>query len=670
MDLFEVLNTPEENRDPYLAEELKNFPYVNGGLFAEKNIEIPNFTPEIKNLLLDEASSNFNWAGISPTIFGAVFESTLNPATRRTGGMHYTSVENIHKVIDPLFLNDLHEEFLQIKNSKKNRKKNLLDFQNKLANLKFFDPACGSGNFLTESFISLRRLENEILKELLGEKILLGEFANPIKVSINQFYGIEINDFAVSVAQTALWIAELQTIQTTQEIIHRDLNFLPLKSYANIFEGNALRMDWKNILPNDINFIFGNPPFVGFTFQTDEQKKDLQNIFPKTKNLDYVCAWYKLTSDFIQGSKIQCAFVSTNSITQGETVPQLWKFLNVNINFAHRTFKWQSESFKKATVHCVILGFANFHREQKIIFDDNKKIFAQNINGYLLDAPNILIVSRNKTLCNVPQMVYGNKPADGGNLILSEEEKNILEKNFPDAKKFIRPLLGAEEFLHNKKRFCLWLVGANPSEIKKIPPIFQRVQLCKEKREQSIATAIRKFAETPTLFAQITQPEGKNFILIPRVSSEKRNYIPINFLTAETKVTDAVQIIPDAEIYHFGILTSSVHMIWTKNFCGRLKSDFRYSKDIVYNNFIWCSPSESQLKKIEQTAQNILDVRKKYPESSLADLYDPILMPKDLRDAHKKNDLAVLEAYGFDKNFSENEIVAELMKLYQNFCGE
>ncbi|MBR6013740.1 MAG: class I SAM-dependent DNA methyltransferase, partial [Selenomonadaceae bacterium] len=557
-----------------------------------------------------------------------------------------------------------------IKNSKKNRKKNLLDFQNKLANLKFFDPACGSGNFLTESFISLRRLENEILKELLGEKILLGEFANPIKVSINQFYGIEINDFAVSVAQTALWIAELQTIQTTQEIIHRDLNFLPLKSYANIFEGNALRMDWKNILPNDINFIFGNPPFVGFTFQTDEQKKDLQNIFPKTKNLDYVCAWYKLTSDFIQGSKIQCAFVSTNSITQGETVPQLWKFLNVHINFAHRTFKWQSESFKKVAVHCVILGFANFHREQKIIFDDNKKIFAQNINGYLLDAPNILIVSRNKTLCNVPQMVYGNKPADGGNLILSEEEKNILEKNFPDAKKFIRPLLGAEEFLHNKKRFCLWLVGANPSEIKKIPPIFQRVQLCKEKREQSIATAIRKFAETPTLFAQITQPEGKNFILIPRVSSEKRNYIPINFLTAETKVTDAVQIIPDAEIYHFGILTSSVHMIWTKNFCGRLKSDFRYSKDIVYNNFIWCSPSESQLKKIEQTAQNILDVRKKYPESSLADLYDPILMPKDLRDAHKKNDLAVLEAYGFDKNFSENEIVAELMKLYQNFCGE
>ena len=671
IDLFEVLNTPEENRDPYLADELKIFPYVNGGLFAEKNIEIPNFTPEIKNLLLDEASSNFNWAGISPTIFGAVFESTLNPATRRTGGMHYTSVENIHKVIDPLFLNDLHEEFLQIKNSKKNRKKNLLDFQNKLANLKFFDPACGSGNFLTESFISLRRLENEILKELLGEKILLGEFANPIKVSINQFYGIEINDFAVSVAQTALWIAELQTIQTTQEIIHRDLNFLPLKSYANIFEGNALRMDWKNILPNDINFIFGNPPFVGKSFQTKEQKSDMAEVFLNIKNfgnLDYVACWYKKTADFIQNTNIQCAFVSTNSICQRIAVPPLWKFLlnqKIFVKFAHQTFQWQSESKEKAAVHCVIVGFSNQNIFPKKLFTSNGVLECENINPYLLPAPNIIVEPQAKSFFDVPPMFVGSCPTDGGNLILSVEEREKILKKFPDAKKFIKIYLGSEEFIKNKIRYCLWLKNASPNKIKKCSPIYERVQAVKNFRLSSKKIQTQKRAETPQLFAEDRFISAKK-IFVPMLSSCNRKYIPIDFVDAEVVVNNLASFIPTEDLFLFGVLTSNILMTWLKFFGSRFKSDYRFSASLVYNTFPFCESSEKNRKKIEQTAQNILDVRKKYPESSLADLYDPILMPKDLRDAHKKNDLAVMEAYGFDKNFSENEIVAELMKLYQN----
>ena len=668
--LFDVLNTPEKNRDPYLADELKIFPYVNGGLFADEKIEIPNFTTEIKNLLLDEASSSFNWSGISPTIFGAVFESTLNPVTRREGGMHYTSIENIHKVIDPLFLDDLREEFLQIKNFSRNKKKKLLDFQRKLSELKFFDPACGSGNFLTESFISLRRLENEILKKLLGEKILLGELDNPIKISINQFYGVEINDFAVSVAQTALWIAELQMLQETQEIIHKNLNPLPLKNFANIFEGNALRMDWTKILPPDINFIFGNPPFVGTKYQTSEQKADILSVCKDLKPLDYVTSWYFKASQFMENNSVRSAFVSTNSITQGEQVAPLWKILNAHIDFAHRTFKWDSESNDKAAVHCVIIGFSVApNPKPKIIFDGEQKIFAENINGYLQDAPNVYIEKRKLPLCNVPKISDGNIPADGGNLILSEDEKNTLLEKFPVAEKFIRSLLGGEEFLHNKKRYCLWLVGANPSEIKKISPIYERVQAVRNFRLQSKKLATQKDAERSTEFQEIRQPT-EQFILIPKVSSENRVYIPIGFVNPENIPLNSVRVIQGGTFYHFGILESSVHMAWMRAVCGRMKSDYAYSASIVYNNFIWCQPSENQRKKIEQTAQNILDCRNNYPDASLADLYDPILMPKDLHDAHKKNDRAVMEAYGFDLRMSESEIVGKLMKLYNCYFTE
>ena len=666
--LFDVLNTPPDNRDPYLADELKIFPYVNGGLFADKNIEIPNFNADVKHILFDEAE-NFNWSGISPTIFGAVFESTLNPVTRRAGGMHYTSIENIHKVIDNLFLNDLYQEFHKIKSAPRNKNKKLLDFQLKLSNLKFFDPACGSGNFLTESYISLRRLENLILKELLGEKILLGEFDNPVKISINQFFGIEINDFAVSVAQTALWIADLQMLFETAQIVHKNLNPLPLKTYANIFEGNALRLDWHAILPNDLNFIFGNPPFVGHQWRTQHQIEDMQIAFhdhDKHGKLDYVCAWYNKSADFIKDTKIECAFVSTNSICQGESVRPMWEFLfnkNITINFAYRTFKWDSESLQKAHVHCVIIGFAEFNREQKIIFDGDQKIFAKNINGYLLDAPNIFIENRGNPPLNFPKMTKGSQPTDGGNLILSPAERDALLKKFPDAEKFIKPFIGAEEFINGKIRYCLWLVDAAPNELKKIPPIVNRLEKVAEFRKKSKTASVREDADTPALFTQIRQPKT-NYLVIPRFSSERRKYIPIGYLSSDIIISDTVLHIPDANLFLFGILTSNVHMAWMKTICGRLEMRYGYSP-AIYNNFVWCEPSAAQKSRIEETAQMILDVRKKYADATLAELYDEVLMPSDLRKAHKANDAAVMAAYGFDKNMSESEIVGELMQLYK-----
>lgn len=673
MDLFRVLDTKTEERDPYMDESLASFPYVNGGLFADENIEIPNFTQDICDLLLRKASEDFDWSQISPTIFGAVFESTLNPETRRSGGMHYTSIENIHKVIDPLFLDELREEFEGIKAVKvpKIRNEKAEAFREKLSGLTFLDPACGSGNFLTETYISLRRLENEALLLVTGGQMFL-DVGGIIKVNIGQFYGIEINDFAVTVAKTALWIAESQMMHETEEIVNMNLDFLPLKSYANIVEGNALRTDWETVVPKDrINYILGNPPFVGFTYMSVAQKADMEIIFPGVKNLDFVCAWYKLASDFIQGTRIQCAFVSTNSITQGETVSSMWKFLKFKINFAHRTFVWDSEASIKAHVHCVIIGFATFDKKEKWLFQDNRGILAHNINAYLCDAPDLIVESRNKPLCNVSKMVYGNKPADGGHLIIEADEYDEFVKNEPQAKQFIRPLLGATEYLNAKKRWCLWLLDVSPHTLKQCPKTMERVAKCKETRENSIAAGIRKFAATPTLFAQITQPMGANYVIVPRVSSERRKYVPMGFLTAETIVSDAVQIVPNASLYEFGVLTSNVHMAWMRAVCGRLKSDYRYSKDIVYNNFPWCAPTDAQKKKIEETAQAILDARAIYPDSSLAELYDEVAMPPELRKAHQANDRAVMQAYGFDvKTMTESSCVAELMKMYQKLVSK
>ena len=672
-ELFRILDQRPEERDPYLADddpELAAFPYVNGGLFSDEDIEIPVFNEEIYDLLLTRASEDFNWSEISPTIFGAVFESTLNPDTRRKGGMHYTSIENIHKVIDPLFLDDLRAELDEIKqvSAIRTRERRLEAFQDKLASLKFLDPACGSGNFLTETYLSLRKLENEVLSLLLGGQIALGfGELNPIKVSIGQFYGIEINDFAATVAKTALWIAESQMMKQTEDIVHMNLDFLPLKSYVNIVEGNALRVDWETVVPKaELSYIMGNPPFVGFSMMNADQKDDMQLIFKDIKNLDYVAAWYKKASDFIQGTRISCGLVATNSIVQGETVARLWPLLNIRINYAHRTFRWDSEAKQKAHVHCVIVGFACYDKDTKVIYHNGREQRAANINAYLYDAPDVLVASRNKPLCKIPAMVYGNKPADGGYLIIENEDYAEFLKQDPKAEKYIHPLLGATEFLHNKKRWCLWLVGANPSELKQCPKVLERIKGCKETRENSIAAGIRKFAATPTLFAQITQPAGVDYIIVPRHSSETRRYVPFGFVSADVIVNDAVQIIPNATVYDFGILESNVHMAWMRVVCGRIKSDYRYSKDVVYNNFPWPTPTDAQRAKIEKTAQAILDARALYPDCSLADLYDEVTMPPELRKAHQQNDRAVMEAYGMPiKGTTEATCVAELMRRYQ-----
>ena len=678
--LFEVLNTPVAQRSRYLMDDLKAFPYTNGGLFAT-TIEIPQFTDELRLVLLHNASLDFDWSAISPTIFGAVFESTLNPETRRAGGMHYTSIENIHKVIDALFLNTLRKEFEAILEEKVEKTRNrLLDaFQDKLASLVFFDPACGSGNFLTETYLSLRRLENDVIRARYhGQTFLALEGNSPIKVSISQFYGIEINDFAVTVATTALWISEAQMLAETEKIITFDDNFLPLKTYTNITEGNALRIDWNTVVPVErLSYIIGNPPFVGFTFMSSEQKKDMELVFPKVKNLDFVCAWYKIASEYIKNTDVKCAFVSTNSITQGEIVPRLWQFLEIEILFAYRTFVWDSESNNKAHVHCVIIGFcskgsAGATQPKTLYLSDKVSTPAKHINPYLIDAPDIIIQSRNKALCDIPNMTSGNKFADGGHLILSEEDVKEFAATEPQAMKYIKPLIGAAEFIKRKTRWCLWLKDADPGELRKCPKVLERVRKCKESREQSIAEGIRKFAATPTLFAQITQPLNCTCLIIPQVSSERRKYVPIGYLDGDTICTDKLRIVPDATLYHFGVLTSNVHMAWMRAICMRMKSDYSYSRDIVYNNFPWPSPTEEQKVKIEQTAQAILDARALFPESSLADLYDEVAMPPELRKAHQANDRAVMEAYRWkvSREFTESVCVAELFKLYQMICRE
>lgn len=668
IDLFEVLNTPINERSPYLDATLKKFPYVNGGLFAG-TIEIPNFTPEIKELLLDEASSGFNWSGISPTIFGAVFESTLNPETRRAGGMHYTSLENIHKVIDPLFLDNLREEFRRIRSRKKFR-----EFQDKLASLKIFDPACGSGNFLTESYLSLRRLENEVLKELFGAQIQLGNIFNPVKVSIGQFYGIEINDFAVAVAQTALWIAELQMIQETQEIINHNIDSLPLKSYANIREGNALQLDWKTVAP-EVDYIIGNPPFVGARIMNAAQKSDLNKVFDGWKNvgnLDYVSGWFKKTADFVKDSPTRAAFVSTNSICQGDSVGILWRALfdaGNHIDFAHRTFRWDSESAQVAHVHCVVVGFSSApNPKQRIIFDGDKRIIAANINAYLLDAPNIFVESRPTPLqADVPTIGIGNKPIDDGNYLFTLDEMNDFIAREPAAAKYFRPWYGAREFINNAPRYCLWLGDCPPNELRKMPLAYQRVKAVRDFRLASKSAGTRKLADKPMRFHVENFPNG-NYLAIPKTSSERRRYIPIGFMNDSVICADSLRLVSDATLYHFGVLTSSIHMAWMRAVGGRLKSDYSYSNNIVYNNFVWPVYSAHRNSKIEQTAQKILDVRAKYPDATFADLYDEVTMPADLREAHKKNDRAVAAAYGLE-NILDDEpaIVVALLKLYQSF---
>ena len=736
MELFKALDTRIEDRDAY-DESQKPFPYVNGGLFKDENIEIPNFTQEIVDVICNHCAP-FNWSAISPTIFGAVFESTLNPETRRKGGMHYTSIQNIHKVINPLFMDDLIAEFEHICTTKATKQKNekLHDFQAKLGSLKFLDPACGSGNFLTETYLSLRRLENEVISILNKGEAVLG-FDEFIKVKIDQFYGIEINDFAVTVAKTALWIAESQMMAETEKILGMNLDFLPLKTNANIVEGNALRMDWMtladepqpdyfvadklnvymvhdntpfeyggqhfkelNVIAREVeerelpsakkitviyDYIIGNPPFIGARWMDKSQKEDVILTFGKdwqgVGDLDYVCCWYKKASDVICGTDTRCAFVSTNSITQGGTVSTLWKPLfadGIHIDFAWRTFKWENETADKANmaaVHCVIVGFsvADNPKPKVIFLNDKEKAVATNINGYLLDAPNIFVEKRKSPLCDVPRINKGSQPTDGGNLILESEEYDDFIKKEPAAKNYVRQFVGSVEFINGIKRYCLWLVNASPAELRKMPLVVKRVEAVKAMRLESPKAATRNWAAYPYLFTENRQPQSGNYLLIPSVSSERREYVPIGFLDSSIVASNLVLVIPNATLYEFGILTSSVHNAWMRVVCGRLKSDYRYSGDIVYNNFPWPSGSvdgdvrtpNNIRTSIERTAQAILDARSKYPDSTLADLYDSTFMPPELRRAHKANDEAVLAAYGWPKDLPESEIVARLFALYE-----
>ena len=736
--LFEVLNTKEEARSRYLQNDLKAFPYTNGGLFEEE-IEIPQFTDELKATLLQNASLDFDWSEISPTIFGAMFESTLNPETRRSGGMHYTSIENIHKVIDPLFLNGLRSELDGILAEKTERQRNrrLEAFQDKLASLTFLDPACGSGNFLTETYLSLRRLENEAIRERYHGQTMMGAFVNPIKVGIHQFFGIEINDFAVTVATTALWISEAQMLAETERIVHQNIDFLPLKSYTNIREGNALRMEWDvmeyaadtpvvyvnklNLIKEEpepemasepvtsydeltikagdigvvtppkahkytipIDYIIGNPPFVGYSFQSREQKDDILRLFVNSYGrtfkaagkIDYVAGWYyKAAKLMSERPNIRAALVATNSITQGEQVASIWKPLQemfkVHIDFAYRTFRWDNEASQKAHVHCVVIGFSR-QDVPKVIFDHGEQMTAKNINAYLMDAPDVFVEPKKRPICDVPQMNSGGKPVEGGNLIFTDEERQEFIKKEPMASRYMKRFVGSDDYINGRQRWCLWLVDASPKELRSMPLVMQRVKGVKEYRLASTKEATRKCAEMPTRFMEVKKYEGR-LLIVPEVSSEKRRYIPLGYME-DVICSNLVRFVPDVGLYHFGIITSKVHMAWMRAVCGRLEMRYRYSANIVYNNFPWPSPTDNQRAKIEQTAQAILDARALYPDSSLADLYDELTMPPELRRAHQANDRAVMEAYGFSvhtpDDLSEARIVAQLFKMYQTLISQ
>ena len=679
--LFEVLNTPPEKRSKYLKDDLKAFPYTNGGLFEEQ-IEIPQFTEELKQTLLQNASLDFDWSEISPTIFGAVFESTLNPETRRSGGMHYTSIENIHKVIDPLFLNELREELDTILEEKveKQRNRKLETYQDKLASLKFLDPACGSGNFLTETYLSLRRLENEAIRERYHGQSMIGAFKNPIKVSINQFYGIEINDFAVTVATTALWISEAQMLAETERCIHQDIDFLPLKSYTNIHEGNALRMDWENVVPpNELNYIMGNPPFVGQAMRSKEQTDDLKIVFAPSKDygkMDYVAGWFKKASELIKGTDVEAAFVSSNSICQGESVNLFWQKLLTNklfINFAHNTFKWTSEAKSTAGVSCVIVGFSYKERKEKLLFNGDKYEIVDHINGYLKAAPDVFIKNRSQSINEgLAKVVQGSPPADDGRLLFSKEEREDFVKRYPELDDVLLPFVGSREFINDTEftRYCLWLVGKRPADYAHIPELTERFRYISEYRLSSPVDRIQKTANKPYLFTQNRQPET-DYLLIPRVSSENRRYIPVGFMPPTVIASDAAVLVNNATLYDFGIISSNVHNAWMRVVAGRLENRYRYAPSVYYN-FPMPSPTDEQRRRIEQTAQAIIDARKLFQDKSLADMYgENMFLYPELLTAHQENDRAVMQAYGFPvkSSFTESMCVAELFKLYQKLTN-
>ncbi|MCT7770174.1 MAG: methylase [Lactobacillus crispatus] len=711
--LFKVLDTKLENRAkkfPYLQEahpKLSAFTYVNGGLFKDENIIVPPFTQKLKDIILNEASRGFNWEGISPTIFGAVFESTLNPETRRQSGMHYTSVENILKVIKPLFLDNLKNELKSIKNRKQFnvRKKKAREFQEKLSKLKIFDPACGSGNFLTQTYLELRKLENEAIK-LQNQRIYTknkgAQFSqfqsenytdnvsnqnagvnsvfdtNIIKVSIQQFYGLEINDFAVSVAKTAMWIAESKMWKKTKELVlnNSDISdFLPLHPYTNIHEADALETDWNTVLPNSqCNYIIGNPPFVGPKKLTSEQKEDRAVVFKDVKRagmLDFVACWYAKATEYMQGTHIQTAFVSTNSIVQGTQVPVLWDFLlnkGVQINFAYRTFPWESEAKSKAEVFCVIIGFTTFKlNKPKYIFEENQKFQVKNISPYLTDSDNIFITLRNKPVSKVSNIMMGTTLLDKGNYVFTYNEMEQFLKKEPQARSLFCKYYSGRDFLNSEPRYVLWLANANPSELRHMKFVMKRIKAVKEFRSSSGRDAQRFKNEPlrPAWFNYYSSEHKQKALVIPVVSAT-RDYIPIGIVDKNTICGQKLWLMEFQNPYIFGVLESKIHTAWAKTICNRLGNGISYSSSIVYNNFPFPNTTDEQKEKIEQTAQAILDARANHPNDSLADLYDPRgLMPSDLRKAHQANDKAVLKAYGLSTKATESEIVAHLFKMYE-----
>ena len=674
--IFAVLNKPEEKRMKSMDDLLKGFPYINGGLFAEP-LETAYFDSRMRDTLL--RCAEFDWSEISPEIFGAMFQSVMNQEERHDLGAHYTSKENILKVIEPLFLNDLKQELAQICQTKNDREKKdmLVKFQEKLASLTFFDPACGCGNFLIVTYQEIRKLELQTLIELYkddDQQFL--DIAHICKVKIDQFYGIEILEFPAQVAHVSLWLTDHLCNKEVGKKFGQVFKRIPLTKFENIHCCNSLTTDWSAIIPADRTcYIISNPPFLGARIMGKEQKQDVENLFNGTKNLgnlDYVCCWYKKAAEMMNARpEIKTALVSTNSITQGEQVAILWKPLfdqhRIHIDFAHRTFRWDNKARAKAQVHCVIVGFScGENRRTKIIYDESGRAeSAQNINPYLVNAPDMFIDSRTKPLCNVPEIGMGNQPIDNGNYLFTDEGKTAFLQLEPQAEKYYRKWYGAQEFINNNPRWCLWLGDCSPSELRKMPECLKRVRAVREFRLASKRASTLKLADAPTRFQTENMPSG-TYIVLPEVSSERRFYMPIGFMDSTILCSNKLRLMPQAGLYHFGILTSSVHMAWMRAVCGRLEMRYDYSINIVYNNFPWCESTDRQKEAIEKTAQAILDARALYPDCSLADLYDETAMPPELRKAHIANDHAVLGAYGLKNDISEKEIVEYLFRKYSD----
>lgn len=675
-ELFQVLNTPKENRFKNLDEQLADFPYVNGKLF-EENLPTASFDTKMRQALLD--CCYIDWSQISPAIFGSMFQSVMNPKERRNLGAHYTSETNILKLIKPLFLDDLWKEFESIKDNKNK----LPEFHKKLSTLKFLDPACGCGNFLVITYRELRLLEIEILRALnkSGQRVI--DVRDIIWLDVDMMCGIEYEEFPARIAEVAMWLIDHQMNMQISNEFGQYFVRLPLKKAAKIVHGDALETDWENVVSkNELSFILGNPPFIGSKIMKQSQRDQIVKQFDNADGsgvLDYVTGWYIKAAKFIQGSKIKVAFVSTNSIVQGEQTSILWGQMlnkyNIKIHFAHRTFKWSNEAKGNAAVYCVIVGFANYDTNNKSIFEyedikgEAHELKVKNINPYLVDAKDLLINKSSNPICNVPKMSFGNMPLDGGHLLLSEEEKNEFILKEPKAEKFIKPLISAYEFLNGGNRYCLWLVDVEPSELKQMPEVLKRAELVKKFRLESKAPSTQKFAATPTLFRDRNRPE--TFIVVPRVSSENRKLIPMGFFDKNSIVSDTCMSIPNGTIYHFGILMSTMHMAWVKSVCGRLESRYRYSKDIVYNNYPWPeNPTEKQIKAIETAAQKVLDARTEFPKSSLSDLYDPLTMPPVLIKAHNELDKAVDLAYRPQAFTSEANRMVFLFELYEKYTAD